>query len=86
MSGNRRAHGDERNMFPAMMRAVRELSPRAVLIENVPGLVRGRLKEYFDYIRFQLQFPAMEMKQDEDWPSHLGATAKSKESPAWQCA
>ena len=81
MSGNRRAHGDERNMFPAMMRAVHELSPLAVLIENVPGLVRGRLKKYFDYIRFQLQFPATEMKRGEAWPSHLVRLRNQRSRP-----
>src|SRR5262249_43969666 len=32
---------DTRNQFPATLRAVRELRPAAVLLENVPGLARS---------------------------------------------
>jgi DNA (cytosine-5)-methyltransferase 1 len=71
ISGKRRAHGDERNMFPEMIRAVREIQPPAVLIENVAGLLRGRLERYFEYVLLQLRFPTAERKTGETWPSHL---------------
>jgi DNA (cytosine-5)-methyltransferase 1 len=71
ISGKRQAHGDDRNMFPEMIRAVRELQPPAVLIENVTGLLRGRLERYFEYVLLQLRFPTIEKKHDEKWPSHL---------------
>ena len=71
ISGKRRAHGDERNMFPEMIRAVRELRCPAVLIENVTGLRRGRLERYFAYLLLQLTFPAVEKERNESWPSHL---------------
>jgi DNA (cytosine-5)-methyltransferase 1 len=58
-------------MFPAMMAAIRALRPPAVLIENVPGLLRGRLERYFDYLLLQLRFPAVERKRGEKWASHL---------------
>ncbi len=71
ISGKRRAHSDDRNMFPDMIRAVRELQPPAVLIENVTGLLRGRLERYFEYLLLQLRFPTVEKKSREKWPSHL---------------
>ncbi len=71
ISGKRRAHGDDRNMFPEMMRAVRELWCPAVLIENVAGLHRGRLERYFSYLLLQLTFPTVEKQCKERWPSHL---------------
>jgi DNA (cytosine-5)-methyltransferase 1 len=54
-----------------MIRAVRELQPPAILIENVPGLLRGRLERYFEYVLLQLRFPMVERKRGERWPSHL---------------
>src|SRR5688572_23735336 len=71
ISGKRRSHGDDRNMFPEMMRAVRELQPPAILIENVTGLLRGRLERYFEYVLLQLRFPTVERKRAEKWASHL---------------
>ena len=81
ISGARLAHQDDRNMFPAMMRAVRELSPRAVLVENVTGLVRGRLKNYFRYILMQLELPAVERRRNETWPAHLARLEAASTSP-----
>lgn len=41
-AGRRRGRDDERWMWPEMARAVRDLRPRIVVVENVPGLfVRG---------------------------------------------
>jgi len=71
ISGKRRAHGDERNMLPEMIRAVRELQPPVVFIENVTGLLRGQLERYFEYLLLQLRFPTVERKRGERWPSHL---------------
>ena len=38
MGGARKGHGDKRNLFPTLLKAVRVLCPRAILIENVRGL------------------------------------------------
>src|SRR5262249_57086936 len=49
--GLRRALADERNMIPEFLRAVEEIAPSAVLMENVPGLVAGdRLRYLSDII------------------------------------
>lgn len=71
ISGKRRAHKDDRNMFPEMLRAVRELLPPVVLIENVTGLLRGQLERYFEYVLLQLRFPTIEKRRSESWASHL---------------
>ncbi len=67
-----KAHGqaDKRNMFPAMTRAVRELSPKAVLIENVKGLMRPGFEPYLNYVKDELRFPEIERRAGEGWADH----------------
>jgi len=48
--GKRLAQGDERDMVPEFLRAVKECKPQAFLMENVPGLVAGRQRAYFESI------------------------------------
>ena len=68
--GSRRGHGDERNLFPTMLEAVRVLRPHAILIENVRGLTRPTHKPYLDYILRQLAYPDVSMNQNESWEDH----------------
>lgn len=66
------AKGDEdrRNMFPAMFKAVREMRPKAVICENVRGLLRPSFAEYFQYIQNELRLP-FEKRDDKDkWQDH----------------
>jgi DNA (cytosine-5)-methyltransferase 1 len=44
--GHRKASSDHRNMIPEFVRAVCEISPRAFLMENVPGLMVGDRRKY----------------------------------------
>lgn len=44
--GKRLAADDPRNGIPQFIRAVTEIAPRAVLMENVPGLAAGEKLEY----------------------------------------
>ena len=44
--GHRKASSDQRNMIPEFVRAIREISPRAFLMENVPGLMVGERRNY----------------------------------------
>lgn len=46
VAGNQRASGDERDMLPEFVRAVREIQPSVFLMENVAGLVTGRNLPY----------------------------------------
>ena len=65
-------HGplDARDMFPQAIRAVRELTPRAFVFENVPGLKRPAFSHYLGYIRDQLAFPEVTIRPEETWVDH----------------
>lgn len=71
LGGKHRGQTDERNLFPEVFRAVRELRPRAVLIENVRGLVRPSFASFFEYIILQLAHPTLLRRHREDWLKHL---------------
>ena len=70
LGGRHRAHQDARDMFPEVARAVRETRPKAVLVENVKGLVRPAFKPYFDYILRRLERPECVAATGESWESH----------------
>lgn len=70
LAGRHKADQDDRNLFPEVLRAVRELRPAAVLIENVRGLLRSPLTPYFDYVRRQLECPSLKPRKDESWQKH----------------
>lgn len=71
---------DPRDMFPQMIRAVRELRPPAVLIENVGGLTRRTFSTYFEYIRLQLEFPDVVAKRGEPWLEHMARLERHRTS------
>jgi DNA (cytosine-5)-methyltransferase 1 len=71
LGGKHRAQNDTRNMFPEFVRAVRELQPRAFILENVKGLLRPSFSNYFEYIKLQLKYPTITKKHAEDWTEHL---------------
>ncbi|MCZ2149386.1 MAG: DNA cytosine methyltransferase [Bryobacterales bacterium] len=50
IGGKHKAHEDRRDMFPQVVRAVREPRPRAIMVENVKGLTRKTFANYFSYI------------------------------------
>ena len=71
IGGKHRGPLDERDMFPQVARAVRELKPKAILIENVRGLLREAFAKYLEYVLLQLSFPEVISKPNEDWTEHL---------------
>ena len=77
LGGKHGAHRDRRDMWPEMVRAVRELRPRAFLFENVRGLVRPEFSEYFEHIVLQLSMPELERGVFEDWTEHRERLLKS---------
>jgi DNA (cytosine-5)-methyltransferase 1 len=70
LGGKHAGQGDERNMFPEAVRAVRELKPRAFVFENVKGLLRESFTKYFNYVLLQLEFPDCVRSAREDWLDH----------------
>lgn len=76
LGGKHRGKEDPRNMFPEVVRAVRDLRPKAILIENVRGLVRQSFMAYFEYIILQLAYPVISRHEDEDWQKHLSRLEK----------
>ena len=71
LGGKHRAHADARDMFPQGIRAVREARPNAFIFENVKGLTRAAFRNYFEYIKLQLEHPEITGRADEDWSDHL---------------
>ncbi|MFY9610923.1 MAG: DNA cytosine methyltransferase [Blastocatellia bacterium] len=71
LGGKHRGHEDERDMFPATVRVVRQMKPRAFLFENVKGLKRASFARYFEYIKLQLTYPEISRRNSDDWTDHL---------------
>lgn len=80
LGGKHQGDLDDRNMFPEVFRATRELRPRAILVENVRGLMRNAVKPYFDYILRQLERPEREPIEGEDWRAHDAKLAEAIEA------
>lgn len=53
-AGKQLGADDERNLFPAAIRLVEEIRPRAVLFENVRGLFDAVFQDYREYIAKRL--------------------------------
>jgi DNA (cytosine-5)-methyltransferase 1 len=68
--GKRRGHTDPREMFPQFIRAIRELHPKAFIIENVKGLTGPKFIDYFAYLVHQLRFPDALKGSTEHWTKH----------------
>ena len=71
LGGRHAAYDDARDMFPQAIRAVREIAPQAFIFENVKGLTRSSFRNYFEYIRYQLEHPEITRRDGEDWTDHL---------------
>jgi DNA (cytosine-5)-methyltransferase 1 len=71
LGGKHKAYDDARDMFPQAIRAVREARPRAFIFENVKGLTRAAFRNYFEYIKLQLEHPELVAKAGDDWTEHL---------------
>lgn len=71
LGGKHAAYDDARDMFPQAIRAVREARPSAFIFENVKGLTRTAFRNYFEYIRLQLEHPEIIKRGEEQWSEHL---------------
>jgi DNA (cytosine-5)-methyltransferase 1 len=55
VAGKQLGKNDERNLFPAAIRLVDEIRPRAVMIENVRGILGAVFEDYRRYIASQFK-------------------------------
>lgn len=55
VAGKQLGHRDERNLFPAMIRLVDQIRPRAVHIENVRGILDAVFEDYREHLGTQLK-------------------------------
>jgi DNA (cytosine-5)-methyltransferase 1 len=67
---------DSRNMWPEAIRAVREIRPKAFILENVRGLFRPDFSDYLDYVTLQLSYPNIKRRDHEPWRKHLSRMRK----------
>jgi len=76
LGGKHGAYDDDRDMFPEAIRAVREVRPHAFIFENVRGLTRTTFRNYFEFIRLQLEHPEVKARRGENWTDHLARLEK----------
>lgn len=76
LGGKHRGYSDKRDMFPEAVRAVRELRPRAFIVENVKGLLRETFADYFEYIQLQFTHPSFTRRKSETWKEHRARLEK----------
>jgi len=55
IAGKQLGNDDERDLFPEALRLVRECNPKAVMLENVRGLLNPKFQEYRNSIKEQLE-------------------------------
>lgn len=70
LGGVAKGDEDKRNMFPQMFRAIRDIQPRAVMCENVQGLLRPSFRKYFEYIERELSLPFVKRDEQATWSTH----------------
>lgn len=80
MGGKHKAYDDSRDMFPATVDIIRQLKPRAFIIENVKGLTRSSFANYFQYIQLQLRYPDTMPRRNEDWSDHYARLQEESSS------
>jgi DNA (cytosine-5)-methyltransferase 1 len=71
LGGAHKGYEDKRNMFPQLFRVVRETQPKAIICENVRGLLRTSFRPYFEYILRELSLPFEANRQEDvSWEEH----------------
>ena len=70
LGGKHRAYEDTRDMFPEFARVIAMMRPKAFVVENVKGLLRGTFADYFEYVLLRLAHPLVAMKVGQTWREH----------------
>lgn len=63
IAGKQLGSSDERDLFPEALRLVREVNPKAIMLENVPGFASAR----FDTYRSELFWKLARLGYDAEW-------------------
>lgn len=82
LGGAHRGHMDERNMWPELLRCVRETRPRVIVAENVKGLLRPSFDPYWQYILREIEAPFEERVDGESWEDHDKRLIKTQRTAA----
>ena len=83
VGGKAKGFDDERDMFPYAISAIRQLTPKAFIFENVKGLLRKSFAAYFNYIILQLTYPEV-IKKTDNWKEHLSELEKIHTKGSYQ--
>lgn len=70
LGGVAKGDEDKRNMFPQMFKAMRQIQPKAVICENVKGLLRPSFKPYLEYIVREMEMPFELRDPATTWQEH----------------
>lgn len=70
VGGVHKGYDDPRNLWPELLRCVRETRPQAVIAENVRGLLRPSFGPYYEYILRSLEAPTERRADGENWYEH----------------
>lgn len=70
LGGAHKGYDDPRNLWPELFRTVREIRPKAIVAENVKGLLRPSFRPFYDYILRELEAPFERRVDGEDWRDH----------------
>lgn len=81
LGGVHKGYDDSRNLWPELFRCIRETRPRAIIAENVKGLLRPSFKPYYDYILHELGTPFEQRVNGEDWRDHDKRLQKALRHP-----
>jgi DNA (cytosine-5)-methyltransferase 1 len=84
IGGKHQGQHDQRDMFPEVVRALRDLKPRALLVENVKGLTRKTFANYFSYILLQLSYPEIVRNSRETWTDHRSRLEQHHTRGGWR--
>ena len=77
LGGKHHGYLDDRDMFPEVFRAMYEIRPKAVVVENVKELARPQFSKYVDYIKLRMALPELMPLPEETWIEHRSRLANN---------